>query len=742
MNTMKLNRVLVRYQFPEEARRIYLEAGINDLFPPQEEAIRKGILDGKNLLMAVPTAAGKTLIAEIAMLNAFLESNGRCLYIVPLKALAVEKYEDFQKKFAGLGIKVGLATGDTDISNKTLSEYQILVATSEKVDALLRARAQWLVTGLRTVVLDEVHFINDGSRGPTLEIIAARIRQLNNKVQILALSATVGNAEEIAKWLNAETVISDWRPIPLHEGVYFNEKITFDKSPDRLVKEDEADPLSKLVSDTLSGKGQVLVFVNSRRSAQAASRQISRCAARVLTDEEKKILAQLSADMLGQTSESTKICRALAEVVKHGAAFHHAGLRPKQRKMIEDAFKKNLIKVICSTPTLAAGVNLPARRAVIRDVKRFESRLGSAFIPISEYKQCAGRAGRPQYDTYGEAVLIAKSAAESKALFNRYIHAAPEPVISKLGDKAALRIHILASIAGGYVHDVNDTFEFISHTFLAHQKRAKNLIELISDIFDFLLEEEFIEKRGFQFYATPFGQYTSRLYIDPVSSIILRNGLEMIHDGKSFSNIGLLHMLCCCPDSPILHFGKSDAEEIQNFAANCQDEFIMTKETLPMLEDYMLNLSIIKTTLLLAGWIEESREEELCDGFNIGPGDIYRHVETVRWLLQASLIFAELFEFKKLTGLLGNLESRVRYGIKEELLALCRLKGVGRVRGRQLYVKGFKTPADLKAASVEELAKVPKIGRSLAKELHDQVNENSYLRQVRSIAQEAMQSFQ
>ena len=157
-----------------------------------------------------------------------------------------------------------------------------------------------------------------------------------------------------------------------------------------------------------------------------------------------------------------------------------------QRKIIEDNFKKNIIRVICSTPTLASGVNLPARRAIIRDCKRFESGIGAAYIPTSEYKQCAGRAGRPQYDKYGEAVLMAKTFSESRTLFERYILAEPEPIISKLAKESALRMHVLASIAGGYVHDINSTFDFINHTFLAHQKHVPNLIEMISEIFEFL----------------------------------------------------------------------------------------------------------------------------------------------------------------------------------------------------------------------------------------------------------------
>lgn len=719
---MKIKETLSTYHFPPELIEIITSSGkFTDFYPPQAEAIQKGALEGQSLLLAVPTASGKTLIAELCMLRAILRDQGRCLYIAPLKALASEKFNDFKKKYEEFGIKVGIATGDLDSPNKFLNRYQILIATAEKVDSLLRSRAKWLINGLSVVVLDEIHFINDGSRGPTMEILTARIKQLNAKAQILALSATVQNADEMARWLNAKFVATDWRPIPLKEGVYYNEKIKFDGGGIRLIREEAApDDLSKLTLDTLRGKGQVLVFVNSRRSAEAASRQVSRSTASVSSEEDKEQLKVIAKQILG--NDPTKVCRKLSEVILCGAAFHHAGLRPRQRELVEENFKKNLIKAICSTPTLAAGVNLPARRAIIRDCKRFESGLGSVYIPASEYKQCAGRAGRPQYDDHGEAILIAKSLSESSALFDRYIHAVPEPVISKLGDESALRMHVLASIAGGYVHDINGMFEFISHTFLAHQKQANNLIELIGDLFEFLHKEGFVEKNGFHYYATAFGQCTSRLYIDPLSAITIRDGLKKVHEGRRPGTAaGILHLLCCCPDSPLLNVGKNDYAELEEFAAHYHDEMIVTQDDISLFEDFYFYLSTLKTAWLLLAWIDEEKEDTICDRFGVGPGDVYRHTEATEWLLHAASVMAELFKYRMLTFAVENLRQRVKYGIQEELLELAQLRGVGRVRARSLFRKGYKNLAGLRHSSLDDLAGVPQIGKSLAADIHKQL---------------------
>lgn len=718
---MNIKDTLEQYNFPPAVIQIIENSGVHEFYPPQAEAIRQGVLNGKNLLLVVPTAAGKTLIAELAMVKAILHRGGRCLYVAPLKALASEKYEEFKEKYATLGVKVGIATGDLDSPSRLLNRYQILVATAEKVDSLLRCRAQWLIHSLSVAVFDEIHFINDGSRGPTLEILITRIKQLNPGIQILALSATVQNADELAGWLSAELALSQWRPVPLKEGVYYNERIVFNKDGIRDIREEAGDHLGRLTLDTLRGKGQVLVFVNSRRGAQAASRLLCASVAHILKPEERQGLKVIAKELLGSPSETTKVCRKLAEVVVHGVAFHHAGLRPQQRKIIEDCFKRNLIKVICSTPTLAAGVNLPARRAILRDYKRYEDGLGSTFIPTFEYKQCAGRAGRPKYDEYGEAVIMAKSFSETSALFERYIHASPEPIVSKLGNESALRMHVLSSLASGYVADVKGMFEFISHTFLSYQKLNRNLIELIGRIFDFLHQEGFIEKNGFRYFATAFGACVSRLYIDPLSGITLRNGLKKIAGGKSFSSIGLLHLVCCCPDYELMNVGKSDYEEIERFGDGCQDEMVANESDIPQLEDFYFYLAALKTTMMLSQWIEEEKEEIICDRFGIGPGDVHRFVESMQWLLHAAAVIAELFNLRTLTFVLEDLKVRVQYGIREELLELVRLKGVGRVRARQLYHKGYRRLADLKIAHVEDLAKVPQIGKTLARGIMTQV---------------------
>ena len=206
---------------PENLKQHYLASGIVELYPPQAECVQTGMLEGKNLLVSIPTASGKTLIAEMAM-HTHIAKKGKCLYIVPLKALASEKFDEFE----GKGVRIGIATGDFDRRDDSLGRNDIIVATSEKVDSLLRNRARW-ISDITLLVIDEIHLIDSENRGPTLEMVIAKLRYRNPAMQVIGLSATIGNPQLLAGWLDAELVTSTWRPVDLRQGVFWNNRIHF-----------------------------------------------------------------------------------------------------------------------------------------------------------------------------------------------------------------------------------------------------------------------------------------------------------------------------------------------------------------------------------------------------------------------------------------------------------------------------------------------------------------------------------
>lgn len=220
---MKLSEL--KQKIPNQLYDVLGNENIKELRAAQKKAIKAGLLNGKNILVCTPTASGKTLIAELVMISSILKKKGKSIYIVPLKALANEKFKDFKRKY-GHFVRIALSIGDLDSADPFLQEYDLIITTSEKFDSLIRHKAAWL-SEVKIVVIDEIHLLNDAERGPTLEILITLLRQLLKDIQIIALSATIGNPEELAEWLNANLVIDDWRPIELRKGIFLNGEIEF-----------------------------------------------------------------------------------------------------------------------------------------------------------------------------------------------------------------------------------------------------------------------------------------------------------------------------------------------------------------------------------------------------------------------------------------------------------------------------------------------------------------------------------
>ncbi len=678
-------------------RRIIEDQGITELYPPQEKAIGPA-LAGENLVLAIPTASGKSLIAYLALLKAVL-NGGKALYIVPLRALATEKYDDL-KRFEELGIRVALSMGDYDSDEPTLVSYDVIIATSEKADSLLRHRTHWLKQ-LSVVVADEVHLINDPGRGPTLEVTLAKLRQVNPRAQVIALSATIANSAELAGWLEARHIVSDWRPVPLKEGVYFDGGITWSDLSHHLIVPD-GDDIPALVRDTLREGGQCLLFVNTRASTETLARKLRPAVQPYLHRDEVALLSKQAASMTGRQEEPTSLANRLARNLKAGSAFHNAGLTNPQRKTVEDLFREGALKVIVATPSLAMGLNLPARRVIIRDVRRYEPNYGYNFIPVLEVKQMAGRAGRPQYDEFGEAILLARYEEDISELMDNYILAGPEAIESKLGSEPALRMHLLAAIATGHVQTETELRAFMERTFYAYQRDVALMDEAIESVLRFLEEEE-MTRREETLKPTLFGRRTSDLYVDPLSAVVLRDALKSETAGENFS---YLHAVAATPDMPTLYLGRKDYAWVEEKAAT-EAYFIESDD-----EEFLL--SEVKTASLLEDWIEEVPEDDITKKFRVGPGDIRRMVQMGEWLLYAMHELGRLFNKKRLRPL-ARLMARMGYGVKEELLDLVSLRGVGRVRARALFRRGIKTKEDIRTMEINELARIPTIGPGIAK---------------------------
>ena len=711
-------------QLHDSAKQVLIDSGLTELYPPQQDAIRAGALEGKNLVLASPTASGKTLIAELCALKHVLERHGKVLYLSPLRALASEKYEAFQKysgikKSNGRRISVGISTGDYDSSDPWMGKHDIIVTTNEKADSLLRHRAKW-VNDISLVVADEVHLLNDAHRGPTLEVVLARLMQVNPDIQLVVLSATIKNVNEVAEWLKAIAVTTNWRPVTLREGVFLHDEVMFKDGGALTIDNKARDPTLKLVLHTVKSGGQALAFASTRRNSISLAKKVAVTIKHLISTPMKRTLKQLSEQILA-TGARTRISEQLADVVSNGVAFHHAGLGGGHRKLIENAFKEGKIKILTATPTLAFGVNLPARVVIVNDYRRYEPGYGFYPIAVLEYKQMAGRAGRPCYDKVGDSILIAKTDDERDYLMESYILADTERIWSKLAVERILRSHVLATIASDFSHTDQGVFDFFGKTFYAYQYDPQAIKGVIQRSLGFLYAEKMIEVSGDKVLPTKFGRRVSELYIDPMTGVIIRDALTNRAD--LLSDISFLHMIARTPDMfPKLRPYSKEMDELSFFVEDHKDEFMCDLPD-PWMDRIAFEefLGEAKLAWVLKSWMNETTEDDMIERFSVQPGDLYRLISTAKWLLHASLELATLFGHKDLLERLTKLVVRIEKGVKPELLPLVKLEGVGRARARVLLNNGLKTIDDIKMVPLLELTKLPLFGPRLAKKIKEEV---------------------
>jgi len=709
---MKIDKL----DLPDSAIEFLKSQGFEKLYPPQVDSVKSGLLDGKSILVSAPTASGKTLIAMLAMFSYLSKNNGKVVYLSPLRALAAEKFTEFKKleKIAlGKKIKVGVSTGDFDGIEKNLEKSDILILTNEKMDSVIRHGVEW-IDEIGLVISDEVHLIGDENRGPTLEMILTQLKLLDSKPQIVGLSATITNSDEIANWLDCKLVKNDWRPVPLSEGVCDGGEVTMnDGNIFDVERSLRGTPIDLGVQSVKQG-GQSLVFAETRTRSKSLATKAADVISQMLKKNELKELEKTSKKILSQ-NENTEIVKTLAILVKKGVAFHHAGLNQNCREIIEKEFRNGTIKLLSSTPTLAAGVNLPARRVVISNINRYNAKIGRNMpISILEYKQLCGRAGRPQYDDYGESIIVGSGNVEE--LTEHYINGEPEPIISKITDDKSLRTHILSVIVTHPGIKKDEILEFFLQTLGGLQSR-KPIIKFAIDIsLRFLSSEFLIIKKGERYAATEFGKKTSMLYIDPLTATRFRDAVENVSQDRKHT-FGFLHLISSCEEFfPKFSLRNKDYESASLLIEN------NSSELLEPISEYDCSRSL----LALQAWITESSELSLSDSFSIESGDMHRMAEMANWLSYCLREISKHVDRADLLEELDDFRKRIVYGIREELLDLVRVKGIGRVRARILYKYKIKNLDDLAKIPVNKLAEIDKIGSTIADNIKSELRNVRY----------------
>ncbi|MDW0291124.1 MAG: DEAD/DEAH box helicase [Nitrososphaeraceae archaeon] len=705
----------------------------DSLYPPQELALSKGVMNGNNVLVTTPTSSGKTLIGLMGMIN-ILNMGKKVVYLTPLKALATEKFNEFKvitdlSCFRNRRVNIGISTGDYDSSGSELNDKDVIILTNEKMDSILRHDSNWIYN-VGLFIIDEIHLLTERERGPALEIILTKIKLMPQKPQIIGISATISNSDEVAEWLTCEPIQSNWRPTELIEGVYNYGKVTMNDGTnydiDNMgITDNTTSAITSLAMDSITNDGgQSLVFAETRKRTVSLAKKTSEIVAKFLDKTSIKLAQKAGVEILKE-GDDTELTRTLSSTVAKGVGFHHAGLGAKSRQIVEKAFRNGIVKILFATPTLAAGVNLPARRVIITSIFRYDYQYGGN-VPMSvlQYKQICGRAGRPAYDKYGEAIIIADSRTNPEDLYNHFVLGVPEPIVSQLMDERALRVHVLGVIASKPKMLKSELLYFFEQTFLSKYQGNQTINFEIGSLLTYLRDEKLIIMRNDLLIATKFGKRISLLYIDPKTGIQFKNNLDS-YDGNKYdindinSNkhennnvVNFLYWICDCYDFyPKLSLRQNETEYFQR---------LFEKHRLGSygLSNYDYSL---KNLVILLEWIDESSEANLNEKIGVEPGDLHRMVETTYWLLHCLYEIAKLIERKDLLPEINILQIRIRHGVKSELIPLIQLEGIGRIRARSLYRAGITDVAMIEKISESKLGSIPKIGVKLAKKLKSQI---------------------
>ena len=665
---------------------------IKEFNPAQKAVIESGYLEDKsNYIICIPTASGKTVLGVLPALKTILDG-GKAVYAAPLLSIQNEKVKEF-KAFEEHGINVGKHPGSSDLS----------VMVFESFDAL--TRFSWnTLRDVDTLIIDEFHMIGEYSRGPTLEAAITRAKIINPGMRIIALSATLRNIEEIEGWLEGTCVEHDYRPVPLNKEVLDAEMFNTKNKNDVIVK---------ILEKSIEDKSQALSFVSTRRFTESLATYVSKKIDKKINVRQREKFKEVAEKILEvpkkKGSLPTSTCLKLAESCEHGVAFHHAGLFNEQKEIIEDEFRNGNILMITATPSLMYGVNLPSKTVVIRDHTRWTSQ-GPQPIPVFDYEQMSGRAGRPQYDDVGYSYLIAKTMDEAQNLQDIYIEGDIELTNSKLVDnKDAIFRQIIAQIASSLSKNLDDLTDFFGKTLYGYQMKNNPSMSLFAEdslryelenALSFLLQNGIIRATPEGLKATEFGNLIARSNYSVETAVKIK---EYISDISKINAEEFIYALCETPDLPLISFkGRKSKDPVRD----------------KLSEHGLFAVDIGNpeaTAVSLIEWIDERSEYEIENRYSVYSAS------TRRSAYEAS----KLVKFAKDTSeVLGNysnlkefdfLSARLYYGVKTDIIPLVvGVKRLGRKRARNL-VKIFGN--DLSGVSENELQKVEGIGPKLAEKI-------------------------
>ncbi|CAN6826846.1 unnamed protein product, partial [Brassica oleracea] len=759
---------------PSEVGSVYNKKGISKLYPWQVECLQvDGVLEKRNLVYCASTSAGKSFVAEVLMLRRVITTGKMALLVLPYVSICAEKAEHLELLLEPLGKQVRSYFGNQ--GGGTLPKgTAVAVCTIEKANSLInRLLEEGRLSELGIIVIDELHMVGDQHRGYLLELMLTKLRYAAGEgssesssgessgnssgktdpthgLQIVGMSATMPNVGAVADWLQAALYQTEFRPVPLEEYIkvgntIYNKKMevvrTIPKAADMGGK--DPDHIIELCNEVVQEGNSVLIFCSSRKGCESTARHISKLIKKVPIDvdgEHSEFMdIQSAIDALRRSPSG--VDPVLEETLPFGVAYHHAGLTVEEREIVETCYRKGLVRVLTATSTLAAGVNLPARRVIFR-----QPMIGRDFLDGTRYKQMAGRAGRTGIDTKGESVLICKP-GELKRIMALLNESCP-PLESCLSeDKNGMTHAILEVVAGGIVQTAKDIHRYVRCTLLNSTKPFQDVVKSAQDSLRWLCHRKFLEwnEETKLYTTTPLGRGAFGSSLCPEESLIVLDDLLRARDGLVMaSDLHLVYLITPInvgvePNWELYYERFMELSPLEQSVGNrvgVVEPFLMrmahgaTVRTLKKPQDVnkklrgeynnrhgstsskMLSdeemLRVCKrffVALILSKLVQEASVSEVCEAYKVARGMVQALQENAGRFSSMVSVFCERLGWHDLEGLVAKLQNRVSFGVRAEIVELTSIPYIKGSRARALYKAGLRTCQAIAEASIPEIVK-------------------------------------
>ncbi|MEY2907392.1 MAG: hypothetical protein RLZZ408_1863 [Verrucomicrobiota bacterium] len=629
---------------PAELIAAWKKYGVVDALPIQREAIEKGLLQGESMLVIAPTSSGKTFLGEIAATQHALRGS-RAIYLVPFKAIAEERFGEFTERYRDnedIGLRCIVSDRDHHENDSELivGKFDIAILTYEKLAALLVA-GKAILDVCGCIIVDEVQMVTDPNRGATLELLLTKLRRLENRPQILCLSAVLGQLSKFDEWLGVTTIRASHRPIELRQGILVpNGTFEYREWNSRKPGTEKITPpvLSKVVGNLIERGEQVLIFVASVKRTEEVARSLANSIA---------LPAATTSIAALKDEADTETREILLATLRNGIALHNADCELPERLTVEQGFRNGEIRALVSTTTLAMGINMPVDNVILADNLRWRVVNGAlAQVPwlCAEVQNLLGRAGRfGKSTTFGRGIVMASTPAEKRQFTHLYLETPPEPIKSAFMEQDIDR-RVLDVVATGFANSEDELISFLFDTFAGQVwVNARASIEkLIREGIQRCIDLELFEKTDSGVLrATTLGSICAAQHcsLDTFSKIknYVLSVVHFDHLDVAFAGARTSEVL-----ESIRRIKWNDSQRNMSIRERLNQSYSENKLVGLIQEGFAFMMKLPTQTpkpeFTIAAVCEEILQSditlrEICRGFRISGGNLRQMCESVSWMV-------------------------------------------------------------------------------------------------------------